>query len=67
MEIVVLVSDYELDHFFHRADEQMSRMASVIPGRESSFSEHYLYSPLGFVFTDRESETGDLTRFLVDE
>ena len=49
----LLVSDYELDHFFHHADEQMSRMASVIPGRESSFSEHYLYSPLRYVFSPR--------------
>ncbi len=36
-----LVSEYALDDFFNTADEQMSRMASLMPGRESSFSESY--------------------------
>ena len=33
------VSQYALDDFFNTADEQMSRMASLIPGRDSSFNE----------------------------
>ncbi|CAF3281523.1 unnamed protein product [Rotaria socialis] len=35
------VSQYTLDDFFNTTDEQMSRMASMMPGRESSFSENY--------------------------
>jgi len=36
-----LVSESALDDFFNTADQQMSRMASMMPGRESSFSENY--------------------------
>ncbi|CAF4316639.1 unnamed protein product [Rotaria sp. Silwood2] len=35
------VSEYALDDFFNTADEQISRMTSMMPGRESSFSENY--------------------------
>ncbi|CAF5058274.1 unnamed protein product, partial [Rotaria sp. Silwood1] len=35
------VSEYALDDFFNTTDEQMSRMTSMMPGRESSFSENY--------------------------
>ena len=37
----LLVSEYALDDFFTTADEQMSRMALMMPGRESSFSENF--------------------------
>ncbi|CAF4062842.1 unnamed protein product [Adineta steineri] len=35
------VSKYELDEFFTTANDQMSRVASKMLGRESSFHEHY--------------------------
>ena len=38
---IFLVSQYALDDFFSTTDEQMSRMALMMPGRESSFSENY--------------------------
>lgn len=44
-----LVSDYQLDHFFDRADEQMSRMALLMPGRESTFSDYVSPSRQRFV------------------
>ena len=44
-----IVSEYALDDFFNTADEQMSRMASMMPGRESSFSESYSYYGERFV------------------
>ncbi|CAF1265184.1 unnamed protein product [Rotaria sordida] len=38
------VSEYPLDDFFTTADEQISRMTSMMPGRESSFSENNIPS-----------------------
>ena len=46
----VLVSESALDEFFNTADEQMSRMALTMPGRESSFSENYSHYGGRYVF-----------------
>ncbi|CAF0908045.1 unnamed protein product [Didymodactylos carnosus] len=46
VRIEQLVSDYVLGHFFDRADEQMSRVALLMPGRESIFSEYIPQSRL---------------------
>lgn len=57
----VLVSESALDEFFNTADEQMSRMALTMPGRESSFSEIYSHYGGRYVFNlhliEKENKT----------